>query len=71
MEAPWLGVAASYKTEDAANICRLSVGSNFNTERALLHLSPTIGRKHDSSQHNGTVKGLIIAPIICIITMFF
>ena len=29
IEAPWLRVMASYKTEDAVNICRLSVGSNL------------------------------------------
>lgn len=70
IEAPWLWVTASCSTEDTVNICRESARSNFkpNMPRCV---SPTIGLKHDGRQHNGTVKGLIIAPIICIITMFF
>lgn len=48
MEEPWLRVTASYRTEDAANICRLSVRSNLkpNVPRCL---APTIGLKRDSS----------------------
>lgn len=69
MEAPWPWLMASYRTGDAVNICRLSVRSNLKPNVPCC-VSPTIGPKHDGSKHNGTVKGLIIAPIICIITMF-
>lgn len=48
MEAPWLGVMASYRAEDAVNICRLSVRSNLNPNVPCC-VSPTIGPKHDSS----------------------
>lgn len=68
--APWHGLRASYGAEDSVNICGLSVRSNLNPNVPCC-VSSSIGLKHDSSQHNGTVKDLIIAPIICIITMFF
>lgn len=70
IEAPWLELMVSYRRELALNICRLSARSNLEPNVPCC-VSATVGLKHHSSEHNGTAKGLIIAPIICIITMFF
>lgn len=66
VEAPWLGTTARYSPKDAATICRLSFRNNFNPRG----VSP-VGPKHHSSEHKGAEKALIIARVICIITMFF
>ena len=52
-------------------VCVSICQERFVTQRDLLCVFSAVGTETCGSKRIGTAKGLIIAPIICIITMFF